>query len=108
MQFGNPQPFFPAFLWGAFISLCVSAIAFFLGVASFGKVLGLFFGLYGTFLLAYGFSPQGQVPPQGNIFQRIRWFFTPQSAVPMHYNRPAYFAGLILLAVSFMIGAVIK
>jgi hypothetical protein len=108
MQFGSPQKFLPAFISGAVISLLVVGVIYICKPISVSKLSALCFGIYGTYLLAYAFSPYGQVPPQRSIVQRIRWFFASQSATPMHYNRPAYYLGLFFIGVSFVISAVAK
>ena len=105
MQFGHGKSFLPAFIWSGLLAACVT-----LAVCTFGEIPGsramtLLLGLYGTFLLASAFSPQGHVPPQGGLFNRVKWFFTPQGATALHYNRPAYHVALVLLALSFIVGA---
>ncbi len=105
MQFGNGKPLLPAFLWSALIAITVALGVHVFHTLEYLKPLALFFGLFGTILLASAFSPNGQVPPQGSFCSRIRWFFKPQGAMPLNYNRPAYHIALISLAISFIIGA---
>lgn len=105
VQFGEGKHFLPAFMKSAVLAAVMTLAVYGFGEIACRKAVTLFFGLYGTFLLASAFSPQGHVPPQGNLFDRARWFFTPQGATPMHYNRPAYHIALVLLALSFITGA---
>jgi hypothetical protein len=64
------------------------------------EALILFFGLEGPVLLACAFSPIGEVPPQGNLFEKLRWFFRQQDGVPVQYNKPKFYGGLLCLFIA--------
>jgi hypothetical protein len=106
MQFGSGKTFLPTFIISALIAAVVSFLVCLFRPLTYQQVSALFSGLYGTALLASAFSPHGLVPPQGSWLRKIQWFFTPQGATPLYYNRPAYYIGLLLLAVSLIINAV--
>lgn len=103
VQFGDAKPFLPAFIWSSLLALFITFGVCSYRAINYQKAFTLFFGLLGTFLLASAFSPQGQLPPQGNIGKRIKWFFQPQRAIPLNYNRPAYYIALICIGLSFII-----
>ena len=71
----------------------------------FTEVLSLFLSLEGTVLLASAFSPIGLTPPQGNLFKKIHWFFKQQGGVPVSYNQPMFYGGLLFLFVASTITA---
>ncbi|KFO68276.1 hypothetical protein ER57_05225 [Smithella sp. SCADC] len=105
MQFGKGKSLLPAFIFSGLIALSVVLIVNYFHPLNGRKFLALLSGLYGTVLLASAFSPQGEVPPQGNIWQRIAWFFIPQGALAVHFNRPAYHIALLLIFISFVLSA---
>jgi len=61
------------------------------------RVIHLFLNCCGTIFLAAVYTPIGLTPPQGNFYQRIKWFFKPLSegvGVPVHFNQWMSFCGL--------------
>jgi hypothetical protein len=108
LQFGSGKPVFPAFLWSVLIAVAITLSVQAFHTLNCPKLMSLFFGLFGTVLLASAFSPNSQVPLQGDVWEWIRWFFKPQGATPLNYNRPAYHVALISLAISFVVGALSK
>jgi hypothetical protein len=68
------------------------------GLSFLGGV-SLSLGLEGTVLLASAYSPVGLVPPQGSFF---RWVFTPQKGMPVSFNQPMFYGGLLCLFLSYV------
>ena len=107
MQSGSGKSTVLTLIRVTLMATTVTLLVFLAKPTTSAKVVALFFSLEGTILLAYGFSASGQVPAQGTLRQRISWFFKTQGAVPLHYNRPLYFGGLLLLGVSFVISTLL-
>lgn len=106
MQFGTGKSFLPTFIASALIAASVTLLVHLFRPLACSRISALFSGLYGAVLLASAFSPHGLVPPQGSWLKKVQWFFTPQGATAIYYNRPAYYIGLLLLAGSLIISGV--
>jgi len=104
MQFGQPKKSnLVGFIWTSIVSIVITALIWHLKSLSLSKTIILFLTLEGTGWLACAFSQSGHVPPQGNL---IKWFFTGQGAVPVYYNRPMFWGGLTMLALSYILNIV--
>lgn len=72
------------------------------------QILTLFLNLEGTVLLASAFSPVGLTPPQGGPLSMVKWFLAQQGGVPMSYNQPMFYGGLLCLFVAQILSAVLR
>jgi hypothetical protein len=72
------------------------------------KVGALFFGLWGTALLASALSPPDSIDemPKG-ILKKVVWSFSDgrRLAYPIHYNPVFFYGGLVSLAISFVLSS---
>jgi hypothetical protein len=84
------------------LSVIVTAIMWYAVCLSLLKVAALFMALEGTALLASAYTPVGLVPPQGNLWQKCRWFFLPQNGTTVTFDPRMYFGGLLCLFISFV------
>jgi hypothetical protein len=107
MQFGNAKSIWPPFLLATLIAASITLPLAYWKCIALEKAVILFCSLGGTILLASAFTPQGLFPPQGTLLKKISWFFKGQGAVPVYYNRPIFFGGLVFLAISFILTAII-
>lgn len=106
MQCGNPKPFLPTLILFSIIAIAITFSVWVWKCISFDRTLILFLNLEGTALLACSFTPSGQLPAQGNFIKKLIWFFKNQSAVPVIYNRPLFYGGLICLSISFILNTI--
>lgn len=70
------------------------------------RIGSVIFSLEGTVLLASAFTPKGLVPPQGNLRNRIKWFFKQPHGVPVEFSQPLYYGGILFLIVGILLSAV--
>lgn len=97
---------------GGIICIILSVIAILVTVflycykdLSAGGGLSLFFNLEGTVLLASSLTPVGLTPPPKGLVQKIKWFFKQERGIPLGYNQPMLYAGLLSLALAAIISA---
>lgn len=62
--------------------------------------------LLGSVLLASAFTPSGQIPPPHSILSKVIWFLKSHKAVPVLFNQPLFYIGLLLLLVGILMGYV--
>lgn len=98
MQFGDPKRITPTVITVTVVAALVTIVVFAWRHIPLQKCIVLFLSLEGTGFLAGAFSASGQLPPQGSLISRIRSFFEPQRAVPVHYSPALFYGGLLLLA----------
>ena len=67
---------------------------------SLNRGMSLLLALEGTVLLASAFTPKGLVPPPRGILPKLRWFLKEQAGVPLTFNQPLFYSGVLLLLVS--------
>lgn len=60
--------------------------------------------LEGTVLLASAFTPKGLTPPPAGIIPKLRWLFKEQAGVPLSFNQPLFYVGILLLLGSILLG----
>lgn len=76
------------------------------------KVIALWLGLEGTALLASALTPpvdqMGSDVPRG--LKQIPWWFSEGSTLgwPIHYNPVCYYGGLVFLAASIVLSAIMQ
>jgi hypothetical protein len=63
-------------------------------------VVSLFFKLESTVLVASSLTPVGLTPPSKGMVQKIKWFFKQERGIPLGYNQPMLYAGLLLAIIS--------
>lgn len=105
MQFegGYRYPSISVCLVLSFVVLAVGTSVWVIKWLSYQKGIGLILSLEGVVLLASAFTPKGLVPPPAGFVARIRWFFKEQSGVPLSFNQPLFYAGIIFLLVATVI-----
>ena len=86
------------------VSLCTAYVK---GLPAHGATAP-FFSLEGTVLLASAFTPTGLVPPQGGVFARLKWFFTPQGGVAVKFAQPWFYHGLLALFFGILPAALVQ
>lgn len=87
------------------IALCITVFLYFCKNLSIGSWLSLFFNLEGTILLASSLTPVGLTPPPTGLVKKIKWFFNQEHGIPLGYNQPMLYAGLLLLSLAAIISA---
>jgi hypothetical protein len=68
------------------------------------KGTSLMLTLLGTVLLASAFIPNGQLPPPHGILAKVSWFLKSQKAVPVLFNQPLFYIGILLLIAGVLMG----
>jgi hypothetical protein len=105
---GYSYPSNKIFLALSVISICVTGVIWLIFLRLSGwQVFTLFMGLEGTSLLASAFTPVGLIPPQGKLWNKIKWFLSPQKGVMVSFDQRMFYSGLLFLFLSFT-GAFIK
>lgn len=79
------------------LSLVAGALVWHAQELSFCKGISLLLILEGTVLWASAFTPEGLVPPPTGIVAKFRWFLKQQSGVPLAFNQPLFYVGILLL-----------
>lgn len=72
------------------------------------QMLVLFLNLEGTVLVASAFIPVGLTPPDKGTIKKLGWFLKQQSGVPVSYNQPMFYGGLLYLFIANAISALGK
>jgi hypothetical protein len=65
--------------------------------------LSLFLSLEGTVLLASSFTPVGMTPPPKGFTKKVRWFMNASHGLPLSYNQPMFYGGLLCLFIGIAI-----
>lgn len=68
------------------------------------KGISLLCTLEGTVLLGSAFTPKGLVPPPEGIVPKLYWFLKEQSGVPLSFNQPLFYAGVLSLLGATLLG----
>jgi hypothetical protein len=89
-------------------SILLSIIASFM--ASYLKVITLFFGVEGSILLAFALKPSWEASqgyPQKGFRKKISWWITEGSKrqVLINFNPIVFYSGLIFLLISILLSA---
>ena len=88
--------------------LVITAIVWLGKSLSVGIGLTLFLGLQGTALVAAAYTPVGLVPPQGNIWKKVKWLFQPQGGTAVSFDQRMFYGGLFLIFLSYVITALVS
>lgn len=68
------------------------------------KGTSLLLTLLGTVLLASAFTPNGELTPPHGIIAKVSWFLKSQKAVPVLFNQPLLYIGVLLLIAGILMG----
>ena len=58
------------------------------------QYFALLLSLEGIVLLAASINPVGGLPAQGNLIDRIFWFFRQEYSQPIVFNKPLFWSGV--------------
>jgi len=87
------------------ISFGTTAVVWYLKCLPVPQATALLLGLEGTALLASSYSPVGLVPPQGNLWSRLNWFFKLQKGTAILFDPRMFYGGLFFLSISHIVSA---
>jgi len=87
------------------IAICITVLLYYYKNLSASGGLLLLLTLEGTVLLASSLTPVGLTPPPQGLFRKIKWFFSQQHGIPLGYNQPMLYAGLLLLFLAAIVSA---
>jgi hypothetical protein len=86
-------------------SVLIAALVWWIRCLSLPAGVALLLGIEGTVLLASAYTPIGLTPPSGNFFSQLLWIMKQQNGMPVSFNQPMFFGGLLCLFLSYILNA---